>query len=213
MTKRTMVAAVLAAAALQPVAAQDQTETGFRRACDGVFETEYGKRSMDQFGFWVGEWIVSDRATGAIRGFDDIKIGLEGCVLEQHWRQLSDNYALEGAPYRMSGKSLTTIDASGVWRQVWVSSSGGMTQLSGGPAEDGTMVLSTAWRDAQRPDGKAIRVRQTWRWKPLEDGSIHNWGEILIEGENETGEPRVTYDILYQRNVPGGPQVQLSSGQ
>lgn len=189
--------------------AQTGEQAEFRRACDGVFETEYGERSMDQLGFWAGEWIVTDRQTGKVRGFDDIKLILEGCAYEQHWRQLSDHYSLQGAPYRMSGKSFTSIDPRGVWRQVWVSSSGGMTHLAGGPDEEGVMKLSTEWQDATRQDGRQIQVRRSWHWKLQDDGSVHSWGETTIRGDGETGEPQVTWDIIYRRNVPGGPEANV----
>lgn len=175
-------------------------------ACKGPFTFVESTATYEDFDFWVGEWQVVTREGGELRGYDKIKTIHDGCVLFQEWHQMDDLFSLNGSPNRLRGTSLTGIDATGKWRQLWTDNVGSNMILTGG-VEDGVMTLRSEWIEIPQENGAAVKVRNLWYWHPQEDGSIHNWGEQ--QRDSEDGPRRKYFDIVYRRAVIGGPTFNL----
>ena len=128
-----------------------------------------------QFDFWLGDWEVSQGER--IAGRNRIEATLEGCAIAEHWRGGANT----------DGRSFTVYDRkAGMWRQFWVDNRGGVLQLAGGRAEDGSMVL------ASEPD--ADGTRQEIRWTALPDGSVRQlWQRVAADGSRTTA-----FDGLYR---------------
>ncbi len=175
-------------------------------ACTGEYTFVKSAATYEDFDFWPGEWQVIATESGELRGYDKIKVIHDGCVLFQEWHQMDDLFALNGSPNRLRGTSLTSIDATGHWRQLWTDNSGSNLLLTGG-LEGDTMILRSEWIEVPTQAGGTVKVRNLWYWQPQEDGSIHNWGEQ--QRDSEEG-PRTKYfDITYRRAVIGGPAFGL----
>ncbi len=86
-----------------------------------------------------------------------------------------------------------------VW---WADNAGSYFPLAGGLDEDGVMVLESGWIGFRNRQGQPVGRQYRWYWKPVDDNTIHNWG--LRKTEND-GEYSKFFDIMYRRNVPGGP--------
>ena len=163
------------------------------------------------FDFWEGRWMVR-ASSGALAGHNTITVGLDECVIMEHYT----------TPSGYEGRSLNVYDASrGVWHQTWTDNGGLLLLLEGG-FEDGRMVMQgeTTNRDGSvtlnritwsRVDGDADRVRQLWEqstdggatWQTGFDGlyvrqsSAFDW-DVLIRGGtvvNGTGQPRFSADV------------------
>lgn len=175
-------------------------------ACKGPFTFSQSTATYEDFDFWPGEWQVVATESGQLRGYDKIKVIHDGCVLFQEWHQMDDLFSLNGSPNRLRGTSLTGIDATGRWRQLWTDNSGSNMLLTGG-MEDGVMILRSEWIEVPTRTGGRVKVRNLWYWQPQEDGSIHNWGEQ--QRGSETGPKSKYFDITYRRAVIGGPAFNL----
>ena len=87
--------------------------------------------------FWEGSWNVQDRQTGSFDGDDVVAKMLGGCALRESWTDASGE----------RGESVFWFDASSKrWKQVWVTSAGGVSvvvveQASGNQAQ---LVLPSA---------------------------------------------------------------------
>jgi N-acyl-D-amino-acid deacylase len=163
------------------------------------------------FDFWEGRWLVR-ASNGATAGHNTISVGLDECVIMEHYT----------TPSGYEGRSLNVYDASrGVWHQTWTDNSGLLLLLEGG-YEDGRMVMQgeTTNRDGSVTlnritwslvDGDPNRVRQLWEgstdggttWQTGFDGlyvrqsSAFDW-DVLIRGGvvvNGTGQPRFSADV------------------
>ena len=177
--------------------------------CSGPVWWAKSEATFADFDFWEGKWMVFDRASGLMVGFDTIEKGLQGCVLIQHWQHLNDIYTTPGTAFRMEGRSHTALGADGKWHQVWVANNGSYLPLSGGLQEDGSMVLETDWIEFNDRQGTLRRSKHRWHWQPMANGNIHNWG-FNKQGD---GEWTQYFDIEYRRNVPGGPTANLNEPQ
>lgn len=171
-------------------------------ACKGAFTFVESTATYEDFDFWLGEWQVFDTNSGELRGYDVIEMVHDGCTLHQEWRQMDNAFSLKASPVRLRGSSLTGIDAKGEWRQLWTDNSGSNMLMSGGLDDEGTMVLTSEWISFTNSEGKDVSFRNILSWKPMEDGSVHNWGEQQTGGDN--GPKTVFYDIMYRRNNKTG---------
>ncbi len=187
--------------------ADKDIKPAFQSPCASeVWWSDSGTRHSD-FDFWVGEWMVFDRKSGRLNGIDLIEKDLGGCAIKQRWRHMNDDYSLAGAPWRMQGTSSSGIAADGLWHQQWVDNNGGLLQLKGKRNADGEMQLETDWMEFVDRKGTRHRTRHRWHWKPLPDGSIHNWG-YQQRGLPEIGEWILYYDIEYRPIAVGDAQLQ-----
>ena len=176
-------------------------------ACTGNFTFVETETTYEDFDFWPGEWQVVDSKSGELRGYDKIKMVHDGCVMLQEWHQMDDLFTAPDAPVRLRGMSLTSIDATGHWRQLWTDNSGSNILLTGGLDENGVMTLKSEWIEVPTQAGTKVKVRNLWYWDPQEDGTIHNWGEQ--QRDSETGPKSKYFDITYHRSVKGGPAFGL----
>jgi len=205
-TVRISALAVLLTALQITVPASAATEAPYD-ACKGPITFADSGATYEDFDFWLGDWQVVDTDTKELRSFDKVEIILDGCVIKQQWTQMDDLFASSSAPSRLRGTSLTSIDANGKWRQMWADSAGSNIVLTGGLNAEGAMVLTTEWGTVQDQQGNDVKVRNIWHWKPMPDGTIHNWG--FIQRDSETGPKNKFYDITYHRSVKGGPAFVL----
>lgn len=119
-----------------------------------AFQPEYR-----QFDFWVGEWDVT--MLGQPAGTSSIQSIIDGCVIFENWTGAGGG----------TGKSFNFYDSAlGKWRQVWVSSNGGVLDFFGEYREgqmrytgeaagpNGTKILQRLTFFNLAPD----RVRQFW---------------------------------------------------
>lgn len=120
-------------------------------ASDGCVDASY-----QQFDFWLGNWDVRT-PDGKKAGTNQIEKGYDGCVITEHYSNVSGPY----------GSSINMYDAStGKWYQTWGDKTGLRLQLEG-QMTDGRMVLSgsTLGKDGQT-------VLHQIAWTPNEDGSV-----------------------------------------
>lgn len=133
-----------------------------------------------QFDFWIGEWVVTT-PQGQQAGTNTVKMLEDGCVIEENWTG-----ALGG-----TGKSLNFFDrAIGKWRQVWVSSNGGVSEFAG-QYRDGAMRFEG---ESHLPDGQKVMRRLTF----------FNLGTDRVRQFSEASRDQgktwfVNYDFTYTR--------------
>lgn len=207
------------ALATAPTAAVAQATAGseeFTPPCAGEVWWADSDATFGDFDFWIGTWQVYDSETGELLGFDGITKVFEGCALRQHWRQLNDRFSQPNAPWRYEGGSLTSLGSDGRWHQTWLDNGGSSLPVAGGLDAEGVMVLESDWLELRTRAGEDVRVRYRWHWDPQSHDAIHNWGFVARESQSEGGseaiEWRSYFDIVYRRNVPGGPNASFRQG-
>lgn len=136
------------------------------------------------FDFWVGEWHVTDAASGRLAGINRIERMDSGCVVRERYQ----------TPGAYSGQSLNWYDpASGQWHQLWLDSDGLVLRLAGGPTPDGMMVLDGVGRDSVGPTVERIT------WHPRPDGTVRqHW----TQARSSSGPWRTVFDGIYVRRMP-----------
>jgi hypothetical protein len=118
-----------------------------------------------QFDFWIGTWEVRDM--GVMAGHNTIKPILDGCVLQETWKGVSNS----------AGSSLNFFDPGRQhWRQLWVWREGTTLELEG-DFKDGVMMLEG---DAKNRDGTLTRNRISWSVNP--DGTVRQHWEVSSDG-------------------------------
>jgi hypothetical protein len=133
------------------------------------------------FDLWIGDWVVTDAATGEPAGRNRIEAVVGGRALHEHWRGASG----------LEGESLNIYDEQrGCWHQTWVSSGGMLLELDGGPREDGAMEMTGSAGDA---------ALHRIRWTPGGDGTLlQRWDESSDGGETWT----LLFEGLYTPDAP-----------
>jgi hypothetical protein len=100
----------------------------------------------DQFDFWLGEW--HDPAAPPAEHYE-VRRTAGGCAIEE---------VLIGGNGKIQGIGLSGWDSERKqWRQLWADKDTIVTLYIGGPAADGTVVLTS------EPKGGGIRWRYTYR--------------------------------------------------
>lgn len=136
---------------------------------------------FSQMDFWVGEWDVSWEAspgTPAGGGVNRITKILDGCVVQE---------AFDGGPSTggLIGHSVSTFhSAPSLWRQTWVDNQGGYFALTGGPAPDGTFVLTNTRLNGRSPHLRMVfeNIQANsliWRWQRSTDGGV-TWTDSWV---------------------------------
>lgn len=135
------------------------------------------------FDFWVGEWEVTNQASGRKAGENRIERKHDG-------RVLVENYTTPG---RFTGMSLNAYDELAKrWHQCWMDNTGGVLDLYGGLV-DGKMVMSG---ETITPQGAKQLERITWTPNP--DGSVRqHWEQSADGGKTWT----TAFDGLYRRKL------------
>jgi hypothetical protein len=120
-----------------------------------------------QFDFWLGDWNVTDNASGRPVGTNDITRELKGCVLHEHWAGAGGSHGMSFNHYDAARK---------VWHQTWVDDSGGILYLDG-EMRDGSMVLS-----GKRIGRQGATVTDRITYTPRPDGTVRQWWQISRDG-------------------------------
>jgi hypothetical protein len=132
-----------------------------------------------QFDFWLGEWEVFQADT--LAGHSRISRPIGDCMIFEEWTGRSG----------YQGKSFNFFEPGAErWRQIWVDSSGGVLDLTGG-LRDGSMVLVGTSPGASGP----VRNRITWT-PNREKGTVRQlWETSEDEGKSWT----IAFDGEYRR--------------
>ena len=109
-----------------------------------------------QFDFWIGDWVVKDKA-GKVVGYNKIFPILNGCALSENWQYVKGN---PGVSYNFDDKTKAQ------WHQTWIDSSGGSLYLDG-KLIDGKMVLT-----GQKESTKNANIWQKISWSTMKNGVI-----------------------------------------
>jgi hypothetical protein len=134
-----------------------------------------------EFDFWIGNWEVSLKDGNKVVGFNRIVPILDGCVLQENWRGVSDS----------AGSSLNFYDTQRRrWRQLWVWREGTTLELEGALSGD-RMIMEGESRD---PDGTTSRNRITWFNNA--DGTVRQFWEVSKDA-GKTWKPE--FDGLYRK--------------
>jgi hypothetical protein len=134
------------------------------------------------FDFWVGEWTVTDRASGRIAGSNVIEKVEGGCAITEHWNGKSGG----------TGTSLNYYNPiSGKWRQLWVAAGNYAIDIEGGLTA-GSMVLEGWIYDY----GSGDKVAFKGTWTPNEDGSVRQYFQQFNPGTDVWDD---WFDGLYVR--------------
>lgn len=135
-----------------------------------------------QFDFWVGYWDVYPTGKDRLVAHSLIEKLYDGCAIRENWLPLN----------RTGGGGLSSYFADQkLWRQVWTDSSNGWATLEGG-IQDGAMVLSGEWKNANGPGTMAF-TRTTWSRSP--DGSVRQRGEARSDDGKSWS---TTFDFTYR---------------
>ena len=134
------------------------------------------------FDFWVGDWEVTNQATGELAGHNLVELDVGGRVLVERY----------STPGGFAGMSLNAYDAgSDRWHQCWMDSEGTVLDLYGGLV-GGSMVLA----GTSSPEGAPQLERITWT--PNSDETVRqHWEQSLDAGESWV----TAFDGLYRRRV------------
>ena len=159
--------------------AQNQPTTPPPSPC----KTDAGFRAFD---FWLGDWKVTDRATGKLAGNNKITAIEGGCVILEEWSGQGGS----------SGKSFNYYNpVTGKWRQLWLSGGAYAIDYEGG-IKDGSMILEgKIWYYASKQEAD---FRGTWT--PNADGSVRQFFEQFDVTKNSW---QPWFDGLYVRDKSG----------
>jgi len=141
--------------------------------------------------FIVGDWMVYDKKSGKLVGFDRIGRTLKGCAIQQSWISLDDHFSSEYVSFRMYGKSLTAFNGTN-WVQMWVDNQAGVQILKGGPEKD-KFVLSS--------DENIGGYEYMLIWQRQEDGELLNTHQRREAKSTKKGEWQILYQWQYVKNI------------
>jgi hypothetical protein len=131
----------------------------------------------EELDFLVGEWLVSDKASGKLQGLDVIQKDLEGCAIVGRWTQLNDDYKAHGERGRLKSLNMFFVARDGgAWRLATQDSLGFSGFLTRIPTADGAATFES------EPFKRA-----TWRlsWKRMDDGTLESWGDFKPVGSSD----------------------------
>ena len=117
--------------------------------------------NFSAFDFWVGEWTVSERASGRVAGTNRIVKVQKGCALAEHWTSKAGG----------TGFSINYYNpVTGKWRQLWVAAGNYSIDIEGGLLK-GSMVLEGWIYDYRSGEKSPFKGA----WTPNEDGSVRQY--------------------------------------
>jgi hypothetical protein len=141
-----------------------------------LLQPAHAAQPAELFDFWVGDWVVTWTQANGSAGKARNRVGkiLDGKVIEENFEESSEGGA--DTPQRLLGRSLSVLDAGGVWRQAWADNQGGFFALTGS-AEGESRYFSTEFRQVgEQRQGKRMRFYDikpegfTWDWEGSADG-------------------------------------------
>lgn len=119
--------------------------------------------TLQQFDFWVGDWMVYD-TTGNKVGENSISKIENNCALVEHWK------GAQGG----TGTSMNYYDKTDkTWNQLWIDSKGSILKLKG-QLKAGKMVLRSELQKGQKIDWYYNQIT----WTPNKDGSVSQLWEV-----------------------------------
>lgn len=142
-----------------------------------------GNSNHKALDFWLGDWSVSDTASGVVIATSRVEKIAKGCALRETYEQTvgPDNLATSYA-----GTSYSAFNnADRTWRQLYVDTAGAALSYSG--TADGKNAVLEAY-------ARKLGTRMTMRARP--DGSVRQTGEITRDG-GKTWAPG--HDFSYRR--------------
>lgn len=140
-----------------------------------------GGDDADLLHFWVGDWDCYSVSSKRKAGTNTLSLRNGGSVILEHWE------AGDGT----SGESWNWYSPdAGVWKQVWVSSSGSVTEFTGRRQGKGIIFEGVS---SDNPD-----ALQRMHVRPIGKGRVRQTGEATTDG-GENWAP--LYDLIY---VPRG---------
>lgn len=122
--------------------------------------------------FWLGDWVVTWTNANGSPGKARNHVGkiLDGKVIEENFE--GDASA---AP-RLLGRSLSVLDAGGVWRQAWADNQGGFFALSASLDGDKRLFSTALTAAGDEVKGRRMVFHHitadafTWDWEGTTDG-------------------------------------------
>lgn len=135
-----------------------------------------------QFDYWVGYWDVYRTGTDTLVAHSLIERRYAGCAIRENWM-----------PLRNQGGGSFSIwhPATRQWRQLWVDSSNGWVEFTGGIV-NGAMELTGPWAGSG-PNGENGIVRM--RYDRGENGAVRQHGDVSIDN-GRTWAP--SFDFTYR---------------
>lgn len=132
-----------------------------------------------QFDFWVGDWVVFSGTDTA--GTNVVTLEEDGCLVHEHWVGKGGG----------TGQSFNFYNRTdGKWHQVWVSSTGGVLDLSGGWSDPDLRYAG----ETVRPNGSRIRHELTFTRNA--DGTVRQYWRTSTDGGATW---TIAFDGLYRR--------------
>jgi hypothetical protein len=142
-----------------------------------------------QFDYWVGYWDVYRTGTDTLVAHSLIERRYNGCAIRENWMPLRNQ----------GGGSFSSYHpASHRWRQLWVDSSNGWVEFTGGIV-DGAMQLTGPWAGSG-PNGENGIVRM--RYDRGEGGTVRQHGEVSLDN-GRTWAP--SFDFTYRPSASAPP--------
>ncbi len=136
-----------------------------------------------EYDFFVGDWIVSDTASGVAVARSRIERIVAGCAIKESFDQA---IGPNGKPFEYHGTSYTAYNPRDRrWRQFYVDTSAAAGVLEGGIVNGG-MVLTTLFGP----------VLNRMTVAPQADGSVRQTAVISTDGGVTWGKP--VYDFTYR---------------
>jgi hypothetical protein len=130
--------------------------------------------------FWVGRWDVRLQ-NGTLAGTDVVEKTLDGCVVLEHWTDVSG----------VTGESLFYYHpVASVWKQVWVTPPGAVKEKQMVPAPRADSVRFEG--HAFRPDGVSVPDRTTLIKHA--DGTVR---QIIEQSRDGGGTWETLFDAIY----------------
>ncbi len=152
------------------------------------------------FDFWVGEWDVTNNATGQEGSTNRVENLLDGCLIAENWT------AANGS----RGRSLNSYDADiGMWRQTWVPANPlGIIRMAGGLDAEGVMTM-----DGERITAGGIAILDHYEWEVVEPGVVEQRGRRQIPAIGLDNSFALTYrPALDFEPVPENPSAACQPG-
>ena len=132
-----------------------------------------------QLDFWLGRWVVTDKATGQVAGHSLIEPIYAGCAIRETY---TGQDGFEG------GSTSLWDREAGEWVQFGTGSTGARMMFSG--QWDGSRISLMTTR--ARTGRHALLIRM--RLEPFADGRVRQWSEMSSD-HGETW--RTRYDYIY----------------
>ena len=142
-----------------------------------------------QFDYWVGYWDVYRTGTETLVARSLIERRYNGCAIRENWMPLNG---------QQGGSFSVWHPPARQWRQLWVDSSNGWVEFTGGLV-DGAIELTGPWAGSG-PNGENGIVRM--RYTREAGGTVRQHGQVSIDN-GRTWAP--SFDFTYRPSANPAP--------